>query len=43
MHAIVTLEGPFYTLTISGARLAAMFCQPRQNPDSEASRYRGGV
>lgn len=29
-------------LTISGARLAAAFCQPREKPESRASGFRGG-
>lgn len=37
-----SLEGPFYTLTIPGARLAAMFCQPREKPVPGASRDFGG-
>ena len=38
-----SLEGPFYSLTISGARLAGFFCQPRK-PVSGASRNsRGGA
>ena len=37
-----SLEGPFYSLTISGARLAAAFCHLRETPDSGASPIRGG-
>ena len=37
-----SLEGPFYNLTISGARLASLFCQSRNKPGPGASRDLGG-